>query len=98
MPPAWEPSVDIYRGRHGWLFKIDIAGVREGDVNVDIRGHVVKIHGIRRDAGIHDGWRHYVLEISYSRFQRVFEMPESLEGARVQSEYCDGMLWVRILK
>jgi HSP20 family protein len=92
----WTPSFDVYRTARGWVLKLDLAGVRPEDVSVEVEGPRVFVRGVRRDRIVESGWRHYSMEISYCRFQRSIQLPSSLEGARIASEYRDGMLIVRI--
>jgi HSP20 family protein len=92
----WQPSVDVYRTRDGWLLKFDLAGVRAEDVGVRIYGNRLTVRGVRRDWCLEDGCRHYRLEIAYSHFERTLELPGNLDLAHVATEYRDGMLLVRI--
>jgi HSP20 family protein len=95
-PAPWQPLVDIYRTRDGWLVKGDLAGVRPEDLTVSVQGTRLTIRGTRHDCTLDEGWRHYRLEISYSHFERTIELPDDLERARITSEYHEGMLLVRV--
>jgi HSP20 family protein len=94
----WEPSVDVYRTRDGWLVKCDLAGVRTGDISVTLHGPRLTVRGTRRDWCLEEGCSHYRMEISYSRFERTVELPEEIGAARVTTEFRDGMLLVRLQK
>ncbi len=96
-PAPWQPSADIYRTRDGWLLKLDLAGVRSEDVTVSIQGRRVSVSGVRRDSFLEEGSSYYSMEISYSRFERSFEMPADLEAARVTIAARDGLLLVRMI-
>jgi HSP20 family protein len=93
-----QPSADIYRTPRGWVIKFDLAGVRSQDVQVLVEGPLVQVSGIRRDWIVEEGWCHYTMEISYSRFQRVIKLPRHLEHSRVVTECREGMLLVHILE
>ena len=97
-PPAddrgWQPAIDVYRLRDGWLVKADLAGVRPQEVTVTVRGRVLTIAGVRRDACIGEGCAQYLMEISYSRFERSIELPCDPGPADVETDYRDGMLLV----
>jgi HSP20 family molecular chaperone IbpA len=95
--PGWRPSADVCRTRSGWLLKFDLAGVGLEDVTVSVRGRQVHIIGHRRDLILEEGFSHYSMEISYSRFERTIEMPCNLESARVSLEARDGFLLVRMV-
>jgi HSP20 family protein len=96
-PPVWRPLVDVYRTRDGWLLKFDLAGVRLEDVTVSVGGRRVSVSGNRRDTVIEEGASYYSMEISYSRFERIIEMPVTLEHARITLEARDGILLVRMV-
>jgi HSP20 family protein len=94
---AWTPPADLYRTRDGgWIVKFDMAGVRPGDLEVEVRGCRVTVRGVRRDWLIEEGAMHYSMEISYSEFQRSVEIPCDLTRARWDVEFRDGVLLVRL--
>jgi HSP20 family protein len=92
----WQPLLDIYELRDGWLIKADLAGVRRDEVTVTLRGRSVTIRGLRRDLAVEEGCCHYRMEISYCRFERTVDLPVDLGPANVQTELQDGMLLIRI--
>ena len=92
----WQPAVDVYRCDVGWVIKVDLSGVRPGDVRVLVRDGRLVIAGQRRDWMTEAGWQHYTLEITYNRFRRSIELPCQLEDASVHTEYRHGMLIVRL--
>jgi HSP20 family protein len=93
---AWQPSADVYRTRDGWLVKLDLAGVRPGDVEVSAGGGRLTVRGVRHDCCVHEGCCHYQMEISYSRFERSLTLPADLERAQIDAEHRDGMLLIHI--
>lgn len=93
---VWRPSADIYRTCEGWLVKLDLAGVCPEDVTIAAQGTRIIVSGVRRDRIVEEGWSHYAMEITYSRFERVIELPLDVERAEVNAEYRDGMLLVFI--
>src|SRR5262249_1271780 len=46
---TWQPPMDLYRTRTGWLLKLDLAGVRPDDIRVTVQGRRLSIRGMRRD-------------------------------------------------
>jgi len=93
---CWRPSVDVYRAGDAWLVKIDLAGVRKEDIQVELNGRRLAVRGVRRDLTILDGQRAYSMEIDYNRFERIVELPINVETARFASDYRDGMFLVSI--
>src|SRR5436190_534476 len=93
---GWQPAADIYRTPRGWLVKVDLAGVRPGDVELTADANRLTIRGERRDCSLEEGCHCYRLEINYDRFERTLELPINLERAQVTAEHHEGMLLVRI--
>src|SRR6266404_5392514 len=93
---SWTPLVDVYRTRDGWLIKCDLAGVAAEDLTLTIAGPRLTVRGSRRDCCLEEGCSHYLLEISYSHFERTIELPENVELANVTTEFRQGMLLIRI--
>lgn len=93
---AWSPHADVYQTRQGWVIKLDLAGVKPQDVSVQVRGSRVSISGVRKDWIVEKDWRHYSMEISYSRFERIIELPCELTRVEISNECRDGMLLIHL--
>lgn len=93
----WCPAADVYHLRNGWLVKLDLAGVRPQEVQLQLSGRRLIVRGVRRDWLLDEGQRFYSLEISYNRFERAIELPVDVERSRLTTEYREGMLLVYLL-
>jgi HSP20 family protein len=91
---GWLPSADVYRSPDGWLIKLDLAGVRQGDVCIELSGTKLMISGFRRDWVVNEDWSHYSMEIAYSRFERLIELPCLEEQTKINAELREGMLLI----
>jgi len=94
---VWQPQVDIYRTREGWVVKMDLAGVRPQDVSITVHGSHLLVSGVRHDRIVEEGWSHYAMEITYNHFERTIELPCDLERARITVEDREGMLLLRVM-
>ena len=92
----WQPPVDVYRTRTGWLIKVELAGVRPEDVQLSVSGRCLTVSGRRRDWFSEATACCYRMEITYSDFERTLELPTSLERARIATDYQYGLLLVHI--
>ncbi len=92
----WQPAVDIYRVRGGWLLKFDVAGVDPGEISIRIDGCRVTIAGVRRDWVVEEVLSQYLMEIAYSRFHRTVSLPCELEDPSFRMDFRDGILLVRL--
>jgi HSP20 family protein len=94
--PDWQPSVDIYRSRCGWLLKFDLAGVAPQDIELSLSGNALTVRGVRRECVHEAGYCQYRMEIAHSRFERRIELPGPLTNATISTDYRNGMLIVKI--
>ena len=92
----WQPPVDVYRSRTGWLLKFDLAGVRAKDIELTLSGNTLTVRGVRRDYVVEEGYSQYRMEIAYSHFERRVEIPGPVTNATIATEHRDGMLIVRV--
>ena len=92
----WCPAADVYRTTDGWIVKVDLAGIKPSDVEVTVDGEVLRISGSRRDGTCGEGVSHYQLEITYSRFEKMIQFPRSIEHVRIERDYRDGLLTLRL--
>jgi len=93
---TWSPAVDVYQLSQGWLIKFDLAGVKPTDIEVRVGGRRLTVRGRRRDWIVQEVCTAYSMEISYDQFERILELPCSLDEADIQTEYREGMLLVRL--
>jgi HSP20 family protein len=93
---CWRPAADVYRTADGWLIKLELAGVRPDDLQIEIQGRRIIIAGQRRDVQFEVGCSCQSLEISYDRFERWFDFPHELSRHEPRIRFEDGMLLVSI--
>ena len=92
----WSPAADVYQTSEGWLVKLDLAGVRPEEIEIEIAGPVLRVAGCRRDAFCHETIAYQQLEITYSRFEKTLRFPCAIEGATIERDYRDGLLLLRL--
>lgn len=94
----WYPSADIYRTSDGWIVKVELAGVSIEDIEIDIQGNVLYVAGCRRDRSCAVGMTTEMMEITYSRFEKTLKFPASIEGARIEHNFDNGLLLIHLRK
>ena len=94
----WYPAADVYQTPEGWLVKVELAGVSVEDVEIDIQGNVLTIVGARKDRSCVAGISFHQMEITYSRFEKTLKFPSLIEGARIEHNFEDGILIIRLWK
>jgi HSP20 family protein len=94
----WYPAADVYSTPDGWIVKVELAGVSVDDLEIEIEGNILYIAGIRRDRTCTVGMSYHQMEITYSRFEKTLRFPGSIDGARVEHNYHDGLLLIHLHK
>jgi HSP20 family protein len=94
----WYPAADVYRSPEGWVVIIELAGVSPEDIEIDIQGNTLYIAGCRRDKTCSKGVSYHQMEITYSRFEKTLRFPASIDGARIEHNFDNGLLIIRLRK
>lgn len=94
----WNPAADVYRVADGWVVKVDLAGICNDELEIELRDSVLTIRGCRRDTHIRDGCVYQQMEITYSQFEKSIQFPAPLEGASIRRNYQDGFLIINVRK
>ena len=94
----WYPAADIYQTPEGWIVKIELAGVSAEDLEIEIEGNTLYVAGTRRDKTCRVGVSYHQMEITYSRFEKTLQFPASIDGAKVEHNYENGLLFVYLRK
>lgn len=92
----WYPAADMYKAPDGWLVKVELAGVSPEDVEVEAEGNSLYITGTRRDKVCDAGVSYHQMEITYSRFEKTLLFPETIDGAKLERKFDNGLLIIRI--
>lgn len=95
----WYPAADVYNTPDGWIVKIELAGVSAEDLEIEIEGNTLYIAGTRRDKMCRrDNVSYHQMEITYSRFEKTLRFPDVIEGAKLEHDYTDGLLFIYLKK
>ena len=94
----WYPAADVYQTPDGWVVKVELAGVSAEEIEIDIQGDTLYIAGCRKDTSCVTGVSYQQMEITYSNFEKTLRFPATIEGARVEHIYENGLLMITLKK
>ena len=94
----WTPSVDIAEDDKEWVIKADLPEVKKEDVKVTVENGVLHITGERKLEKEEKGRKYHRVEWSYGSFLRSFVLPDGADGSKVNADFKDGVLKVRLPK
>jgi HSP20 family protein len=92
------PSFDVKENKEGYVFRADLPGVREEDLEISLTGNRLAISGKREQEKHEQGDTYYASERSYGSFSRAFTLPDGTDGDNVKAELKDGVLQVIVPK
>lgn len=92
------PAFDIKETKEGYVFKADVPGIKESDLEVTVTGNRLTISGKREESKEEKGERYYTYERSYGSFTRSFTMPEGVDLATTHADLKDGVLTLVVNK
>jgi HSP20 family protein len=95
---AWAPAADFMETGEAYVFEIELAGIRRGDIRLEIVGGRLEISGERRAGGESAGAAHHLVERPKGCFFRAFELPGAVDADRAFASFGDGLLTVTLPK
>ncbi len=96
--PEWAPLVDIAEDEKEYLIKVELPEVQKDEVRVTVEGGTLTISGERKAEKELKGRKYHRVERYYGRFERSFTIPDDAEADKVNAEFKDGVLRVRLTK
>lgn len=94
----WMPATDLIENETHYLLRVDLPGVSESDINVELDHDVLTISGERRSE--HEDRRagYYRVERSSGSFRRSVQLPEGIDGDAITAKFDRGVLEVSVPK
>jgi len=89
---AFIPAFDVKETPDSYLFKADLPGFREGDVEINVTGNRLTITGKREEEQEQEQGNFFLAERSYGSFTRTFTIPEGVNSDQVRADLKDGVL------
>jgi len=99
-PFGWGPPMDVRENDEGFVVTAELPGMTSDQVEVNVENGVLAISGEKideREEGDKNESPHLV-ERRYGRFQRNFSLPRSIESAKVDANFENGVLTVSLPK
>lgn len=103
MLPAIErnvfaPTFDVTENKDSYVFKADVPGVKQEDLEITLTGNRLQISG-KRDVETEEKQdTYYTYERQFGSFTRSFTLPEGIDTAHAKSELKEGVLTLVIPK
>jgi HSP20 family protein len=96
--PAFAPAFEVKETKDAFVFKADLPGVEEQNLDVSITGNRITVSGKREAERTEEGDAWYTTERSYGAFTRSFTLPDTADVDHADAELKHGVLTIVVPK
>jgi len=93
---TWRPPTDMYETEDNVIVKMEIAGMRDEDLEVALQDNQLSISGTRADSAERKAY--HQMEIPFGKFSVGIELPVRVNTESATAEYKDGFLTIQLPK
>jgi HSP20 family protein len=94
----WQPAVDVSENDQEFTLTADLPNVPKDQLKVTVANGMLTIQGERKQEKEEKGRRFHRVERSYGKYCRSFRLPESVDPAKIDAAYADGVLTLHLPK
>ncbi len=94
----WTPAADIQETEKEYLLKLEIPEVKKEDVKVMLQDNELTVTGERKLEKEEKGKKFHRIERAYGTFVRTFTVPTDADETKINAEFKDGLLLLKLPK
>lgn len=95
---TFAPRFDVHETKEGYVFKADLPGVKEADLDIALTGNQLTVSGKRDYEDREEAENHFVYERGFGSFTRSFALPSGADVESIRAELKDGVLTLVVPK
>jgi HSP20 family protein len=95
---AFVPPVDIYEDEHKIVLKLEVPGLTEKDLDIQLENQVLTVKGERKFEKEEKEQNFHRIERRYGSFYRSFTIPNTVDPESVKAGYDAGVLKIELAK
>ena len=95
---SFVPAVDVYEDEHQVTLKIEVPGIDEKDIDVQVENNTLTVHGERKIEKEEKEENYRRVESQYGSFTRTFTLPTTVDTENVAATYDKGVLKITLPK
>lgn len=97
MPSVWRPSVDISERENEYKISVEIPGVNENDIKLNVDGDQLVISGEKhQEERSGEEGKFHRIERRYGSFYRSLALPHDANAQDIQASFKDGVLDISV--
>ena len=96
LAQPFRPRIDVCGDANCYEIKLDVPGMEESDLSLEIKDDVLVIRGEKRESSEDRNKHYYRVERSYGAFQRTLALPEDANADEIEARLDNGVLRLEI--
>ena len=92
------PPVDVYEDEQNLVLKLEVPGVNEEDLDVQVENNTLTVKGERKFEKEEKEENFHRIERRYGTFLRTFRLPTTVDSEKVEAHYEKGILKIALAK
>jgi len=95
---SFVPPVDVYEDEQGIRLKMEVPGIEEKDIDIQMENNLLTVRGERKLESETREENYHRIERRYGSFTRSFTLPNSVNPEDVKAAYAKGVLTISLGK
>jgi HSP20 family protein len=95
---AFVPPVDVYEDEHKISLKLEVPGMKESDLDIQLENNLLTVKGERKFEKEEKEENFHRIERRYGSFYRSFTIPSTVNPESVKASYDAGVLKIELDK
>jgi HSP20 family protein len=95
---SFAPPVDIYEDEHKLVLKLEVPGVKQEDLDIQVEGRTLTVRGERKFSSEEKEENFHRVEHRYGTFSRSFTLPNTVDADNVKATCDAGLLQIELAK
>ena len=98
MSGNFVPAVDVYEDEHKLVLKLEVPGVKQEDLDIQVENQTLTVRGQRKFDAEEKEENFHRIERRFGSFVRSFTLPMTIDTGSVTAKYENGVLAVQLAK
>ena len=90
--PTFVPAFEVKETQDAFVFKADLPGVQDKDLDISLTGDRLVVSGKRESEKREENERYFAYERNFGSFSRAFTLPGGVDADHISADLKDGVL------
>ena len=92
------PAVNIAETENEFHIELAVPGLKKEDFKISLDKNVLSVSAEKKAEHVEEGKKFSKREYNYTSFVRSFTLPETVDHSKIDAEYADGILKLKVAK